>query len=226
MAELIRLRGVSRTYGSAEARARALDGIDLEIEQGEFVLVVGTSGSGKTTLLNIIGGLDTSYEGSARVDGQELRQLDDTKLSRFRREKVGFVFQHFYLLEHLKAWQNVCLPNMFASEPDPAPRRRALGLLERVGLGGMEHRFPGQLSGGQKQRVAIARALFSRPKLILADEPSGNLDSNTGRQIIELFESLNKDEGLTVVVVTHEGQLFENPTKTVHLEDGRMKETC
>ncbi|RME19181.1 MAG: ABC transporter ATP-binding protein [Deltaproteobacteria bacterium] len=222
----MRLTDVSRTYGEGGSGTRALDGIDLSIEQGAFVLVVGKSGSGKTTLLNVLGGLDVSYEGSVRVDGRELREMNDEELSRFRREKVGFVFQHFYLLDHLNAWQNVCLANMFASSPEPEPRKRACRLLERVGLGGMEQRFPWQLSGGQKQRVAIARALFSRPKLILADEPSGNLDSATGRQIIGLFESLNRDEGLTVIVVTHEGQLFENPTMTVHLEDGRIREAC
>jgi len=213
---------VSREYGSGSGATRALDGVSLTIPAGAFVTVVGTSGSGKTTLLNILGGLDGDYRGSVRVTGRELRDLDDRQLSDYRRREVGFVFQHFNLLEHLDARQNVAISAMFGDQDLAAARRRAEQVLERVGLAGMLGRFPGELSGGQKQRVAIARALFSSPRLILADEPTGNLDSTTGAQIIELFESLNRQDGLTVVVVTHEEFLFRHTSLSLRLEDGKL----
>lgn len=219
---MIVIERVSRTYGRGSGATRALDGVSLSIPAGAFVTVVGSSGSGKTTLLNIIGGLDSDYQGSLRVAGRELRTLDDRQLSDYRRREVGFVFQHFNLLDHLDARQNVAISAMFGDQDLPAARRRAEQVLERVGLAGMLGRFPGELSGGQKQRVAIARALFARPRLILADEPTGNLDSTTGAQIVELFESLNRQDGLTVVAVTHEEFLFHHTTLSVHLEDGRL----
>jgi putative ABC transport system ATP-binding protein len=201
-----------------------LRGINLEIAEGAFVKVVGTSGSGKTTLLNIIGGLDTGYSGTAVVAGLNLRSMSDRELSRFRNETVGFVFQHFHLLDHLDALQNVTLGSFFAQAEEAEPEERAEQVLVRVGLKDKLHSLPGQLSGGQKQRVAIARALFNRPRLILADEPTGNLDTRTSGQIIGLFESLNKEDGITVVAVTHEDHLFRRATAGVRLEDGRMVE--
>lgn len=221
---IIRLTEVSRQYGRGGGATLALRDIDLEISQGAFVKVVGTSGSGKTTLLNIIGGLDTGYSGKVEVAGCDLRSMGDQALSRFRNETVGFVFQHFHLLDHLDALQNVTLASFFARGDDGEPGRRAEEVLVRVGLKDKLHSIPGQLSGGQKQRVAIARALFSRPRLILADEPTGNLDTKTSGQIIGLFELLNKEDGITVVAVTHEDHLFRRATAAVRLEDGRVVE--
>lgn len=219
---MIRFERVNRVYGRGTAGTPALCDVSLEVAAGAFVTVVGTSGSGKTTLLNIVGGLDTDYDGKVTVAEHELKSLSDRQLSRFRNQTVGFVFQHFNLLEHLSALQNVTLPAFFSGEDDQQARQRAEQVLGRVGLAGKLDKRPGQLSGGQKQRVAIARALFSRPRLILADEPTGNLDTRTGAQVIELFESLNADDGLTVVAVTHEEFLFKNASQTVRLEDGRV----
>lgn len=218
---MIHLEHISRKYGTGEAATSALSDITLDLPAGSFVTVVGTSGSGKTTLLNIIGGLDTGYSGTAEIAGKNPQRMNDRELSRFRNETVGFVFQHFNLLEHLDALQNVALSAFFSRENTEA-RERAEEALVRMGLKDKLFKLPGQLSGGQKQRVAIARALFSRPSLILADEPTGNLDTKTGSQIISLFESLNADDGLTVVAVTHEGFLFKNATMALHLEDGRL----
>jgi ABC-type lipoprotein export system ATPase subunit len=218
---VIHLEHISRSYGTGEAATLALTDLTLEVPSGAFVTVVGTSGSGKTTLLNIIGGLDTDYTGTAVIFEKNLREMNDRELSRFRNRTVGFVFQHFNLLEHLDALQNVALSAFFSAE-DRDSTERAEEVLVRVGLKDKLKSLPGQLSGGQKQRVAIARALFGRPRLILADEPTGNLDTNTGGQIISLFESLNKDDGLTVVAVTHEEFLFKNATAALHLEDGRL----
>ena len=218
---MIHLEHISRSYGAGDAATLALSDLTLEVPAGAFVTVVGTSGSGKTTLLNIIGGLDTDYAGTAVIFGKNPREMNDRELSRFRNRTVGFVFQHFNLLEHLDALQNVALSAFFSAE-DRDSTERAEEVLVRVGLKDKLKSFPGQLSGGQKQRVAIARALFSRPRMILADEPTGNLDTNTGGQIISLFESLNKDDGLTVLAVTHEEFLFKNATMALHLEDGRL----
>jgi ABC-type lipoprotein export system ATPase subunit len=218
---VIHLENISRSYGTGDAATPALTDLTLEVPSGAFVTVVGTSGSGKTTLLNIIGGLDTDYTGTAVIFEKNLREMNDRELSRFRNQTVGFVFQHFNLLEHLDALQNVALSAFFSAE-DRGSLERAEEVLVRVGLQEKLKKLPGQLSGGQKQRVAIARALFSRPRLILADEPTGNLDTNTGGQIISLFESLNSDDGLTVIAVTHEEFLFKNATLALHLEDGRL----
>jgi putative ABC transport system ATP-binding protein len=221
---MIELNDISRVYGQGDSAAFALRGVSLHMPAGAFVRIVGTSGSGKTTLLNVIGGLDSGYTGRASVAGHDLKTLSDRDLSRFRNRTVGFVFQHFHLLDHLDARQNVAVASFFSdAEPDDS-RARAEEALARVGLAAKQASRPGELSGGQKQRVAIARALFNRPRLILADEPTGNLDTRTSGQIIDLLESLNRDDGLTVVVVTHEAPLFRNATQTVRLEDGRIVE--
>ncbi|MBN2199609.1 MAG: ABC transporter ATP-binding protein [Candidatus Aminicenantes bacterium] len=220
---VVRLENVSRVYGSGGGATHALRDVTLDIGAGAFVKVVGTSGSGKTTLLNIIGGLDTSYAGRAVVAGRDLRALNDKALSRFRNRTVGFVFQHFHLLDHLDALQNVALASFFSGREEDS-RQRAEEVLARVGLKDKMRQLPGQLSGGQKQRVAIARALYNRPALILADEPTGNLDTRTSGQIIGLFERLNAEDGITVVAVTHEDHLFRRATRGVRLEDGRVVE--
>ena len=219
---MIELTNIARVYGKGDSATSALRGVSLSVEAGAFVRIVGTSGSGKTTLLNVIGGLDSAYTGRAVVDDEDLRAMSDRELSRFRNETVGFVFQHFHLLEHLDARHNVALSDFFTAGNDGDPLRRAGEVLERVGLGDRTGSRPSQLSGGQKQRVAVARALFHRPRLILADEPTGNLDTRTSGQIIGLLESLNRDDRLTVVVVTHEAPLFHKATQTIRLEDGRI----
>jgi putative ABC transport system ATP-binding protein len=221
---VIHLTDVSRRYGTGEEATPALRSITLDVPDGSFVKVVGTSGSGKTTLLNVIGGLDTEYAGRVEVAGLDLRSLSDRDLSRFRNRTVGFVFQHFHLLDHLDALQNVTLAAYFSDGDVRRASERAEETLVRVGLRDKLRQLPSQLSGGQKQRVAIARALFGRPRLILADEPTGNLDTRTGGQIIDLFHALNAEDGLTIVVVTHEDVLFRLARRTVRLEDGRIVE--
>jgi putative ABC transport system ATP-binding protein len=218
---VIYLEKISRVYGAGAGATHALREVTLTVATGAFVTIVGTSGSGKTTLLNIIGGLDTDYQGRALVSEKDLRSLSDAELSRFRNHTVGFVFQHFHLLDHLDALQNVALPSFFGTDTRDT-LSRAEEVLTRVGLKEKLRSFPSQLSGGQKQRVAIARALFSQPHLMLCDEPTGNLDSHTSAQIIALFESLNRDDKITVMVVTHEASLFSSISQTVHIEDGRL----
>jgi putative ABC transport system ATP-binding protein len=221
-APIVALRGVSKSYRSGGLRNQVLHGIDLEIQEGELVAIVGKSGSGKSTLLNVVGGLDRDFEGEAHVAGQDLPRSSDVELGRFRNEKVGFIFQQFNLLEHLSCLENVALPSMFARGPAEGSETRARRALERVGIGERAHDLPANLSGGQKQRVAIARALFNHPPLLLCDEPTGNLDSQTGLQIIELFRELNAKDGITLVIVTHEGRVSEAVRRIVRLEDGRI----
>ena len=198
-----------------------LDDVSLAVDPGELLSLVGRSGSGKSTLLNIMGGLDRRYTGRATVLGHDLHALGDAALARFRNREVGFVFQSFNLLDHLTARENVLLPSYFAEGPTADGDRRARQALERVGIGDKAEARPSELSGGQKQRVAIARALFHAPKLLLCDEPTGNLDSETGRQIIDLFRALN-GEGLTLVIVTHEERVSSVASRVVRLEDGRL----
>jgi len=219
---VIHLEHITRTYGRHEASTRALSDVSLDIPAGSFVTVVGTSGSGKTTLLNVIGGLDSDFEGTAEVDGKNLKEMNDRALSRFRNRTVGFVFQHFHLLEHLDALQNVALGSFFSPGDDEDIERRAGEVLERVGLGEKLHQLPGQLSGGQKQRVAIARALFCRPRLILADEPTGNLDTRTGWDIMKILTNIN-NTGTTVICTTHNESLLHSLQKRViALSHGRI----
>lgn len=220
---MIRLRNVTKKYPGAGAGELALRGVDLEIAAGELVAIVGTSGSGKTTLLNLIGGLDRSYEGTVEVAGQDLAKLSDAKLSDFRNRSIGFVFQHFSLLDHLSARENVTLPASFVrgAMPVPDPVARATESLTTMGLGHKLDERPNNLSGGQKQRVAIARALLFRPQLLLCDEPTGALDTQTGEQIIEAFKALNA-EGYTVVIITHENRVSEAARRVVRIEDGRI----
>ena len=212
-----RLEGVEKRYGTQ----LVLRDITLTLERGELLALVGRSGSGKTTLLSILGGLDRRYSGKAEVLGRDLRALDDAQLSSFRNREVGFVFQAFNLLDHLSVVENVELTAYFGDGPSREANQRALDALARVGVLELQHRRPGELSGGQKQRVAIARALYAKPELLLADEPTGNLDSETGREIIELFRTLNSD-GLTMVLVTHEERVSQAASRIVRLEDGKM----
>jgi putative ABC transport system ATP-binding protein len=212
---------VTKSYGAGAAKTQVLRGVSFDVDKGELIALVGQSGSGKSTLLNIIGGLDHPDEGEVEVLGVDTRSCSDTKRAQLRNESIGFIFQAFNLLDHLTARENVALPSYFADAPEPGAARRAGEALERVGIGDKADARPSALSGGQKQRVAIARALYHQPKLLLCDEPTGNLDSDTGQQIIELFRALNKD-GLTLVIVTHEERVSSVASRVLRLVDGRL----
>jgi len=214
---------IHKRFGALVGESEVLAGASLSIEAGELLALVGRSGSGKSTLLSIIGGLDRDFTGRVQVFGQDLGRLDDRGLSRLRNRHIGFVFQAFHLLDHLSCLENVLLPNAFAESPlsRTAAAEQAREALHRVGLSGREAARPAALSGGQRQRVAIARALFFRPQLLLCDEPTGNLDVDTGQRIIELFGKLNSDEKLTLLLVTHEPRVAAAARRILRLEDGR-----
>ncbi|MEZ4458408.1 MAG: ABC transporter ATP-binding protein [bacterium] len=195
--------------------------MSLSFEAGEFVAIVGTSGSGKTTFLNIVGGLDRDFTGKVEVVGRDFQALSERELAALRNRHFGFVFQQFNLLEHLSALENVAMPAFFADEAIADPEKRAIELLERVGLKDKAGARPGELSGGQKQRVAIARALFRDPRVLLCDEPTGSLDKATGLQILDLFTELNQD-GITVLMVTHEEHIARLARRMVRFEDGSV----
>ena len=216
----LRLRGVGRTYERGGETLHALEDVDLTVEAGEFVAVVGPSGSGKSTMLNTLGLLDTPTAGDVFLDGEEVSDLDDETRTGLPKEYIGFVFQDFYLIPTLTATENVLLPTVY--DADAAARPRAERLLERVGLGDRLGHRPTELSGGQKQRVAIARSLINEPEVLLADEPTGNLDTDTGRQVLGEFERV-RDEGVAVVAVTHDELVTEYADRTVELVDGRLE---
>lgn len=218
---MIEATGLTREYRDGASSVRVLDDTSLNVSAGEFVAVVGRSGSGKSTLLHVLGGLDTEYRGQVTVGGVRLDGLRDASLSRFRNETVGFVFQSFHLLSGVTALENVALPARFSAKEEGALVERAKSALERVGLASCAGRLPSQLSGGERQRVAIARALFSSPKVLLCDEPTGNLDAATADEIISLFRSLN-DSGLTIVAVTHEDRLRSAAKRVVTLSKGKL----
>ena len=199
---------------------RALDGVTMQVQCHEFVAVTGPSGSGKSTLLGLIAGLDRPTAGEIRVDGVDLGGLGEDDLARLRRDRIGYVFQSFHLIPTLSALENVAVPLELAGAPDPAGR--AAALLGEVGLAGRAHHYPAQLSGGEQQRVAIARAVANRPRLLLADEPTGNLDSATGSQIIDLLVGWNRTHAATLVLVTHDPELARHADRVVELRDGRM----
>ena len=217
----VSLDDVRKTYQLGEP-VHALDGVSLSIERGSYTAVMGPSGSGKSTLMNLVGCLDTPTEGTVRVDGRDVVTLSDRERTRLRGEEIGFVFQTFNLMPRLTAAENVTLPMVFQDVPRGERRSRAIELLERVGLGDRADHRPNELSGGQRQRVAIARALANDPALLLADEPTGNLDSETGERIMALFAELNA-EGNTILMVTHERSIAEHADQIVHLLDGEIE---
>ena len=221
-APLISLSNVSRSYGTGEARVVALDGVDLTIRRGEFVAIMGPSGSGKSTAMNIIGCLDRPTSGTYRFDGIEVQSLEPDQRALLRRHVLGFVFQGFNLLSRTTALENVELPLIYKGMPAAERHARARAALEKVGLQGREGHDPAQLSGGQQQRVAIARALAGDPMLILADEPTGNLDSQRSHEIMQLLQRLNRDEGITIVMVTHEQDIAAYAGRLVVFTDGRI----
>jgi putative ABC transport system ATP-binding protein len=221
-AAFIRLSGITKTYGEGQAAFQALKGIDLDIEAGDFVAIMGPSGSGKSTAMNILGCLDTPTSGSYRFQGAHVERLSRNQRALLRRHYLGFVFQGFNLLARTTALENVELPLIYRGEPAAARHAAARAALEQVGLQGWEHHTPGELSGGQQQRVAIARAIVTRPAVLLADEPTGNLDTRTSQEIMELIGGFNRDQGLTVLMVTHEPDVAAHARRTVRFLDGRV----
>ncbi|HOE85153.1 MAG TPA: ABC transporter ATP-binding protein [Sphaerochaeta sp.] len=223
MAEsVIRLEDVTRYYLMGEFIVKALDGVSIDIKRGEFTAIMGPSGSGKSTMMNLIGCLDTPTSGYIDIDGENTAGMNEAELAYIRNQKVGFVFQQFNLLGKLTALENVITPLLYAGVVSRERKQMAIHALERVGLSDrMDHR-PNELSGGQKQRVAIARALVNNPTILLADEPTGALDTKTGNQIMELFEELNS-EGRTVVLVTHDRDLGMRCHRQIHLRDGKVE---
>ena len=218
----IETRGLCMRYGSGTTEVRALDRVDLTIEQGEMVAIMGPSGSGKSTLLHIVGGLESPTDGSLSVAGLNYAGMDDRRLTDLRRDHIGFVFQFFNLLPSLTAEENVTLPAVIAKHHDGAARARAVALLRRVGLGDRMDHLPAELSGGQQQRVSIARALLLSPELVLADEPTGNLDTRSGREVLRVLRDLNEEEGHTIVMVTHDPAAAATADRIVFLRDGRI----
>ena len=219
---VVSMRNARRTYYLGEP-VHALDGVSLSLPEGSFTAVMGPSGSGKSTLMNLLGCLDTPDEGVVEIDGRPVTELSGAQRARLRGTEIGFIFQTFNLMPRLSAAENATLPMVFNTDVEMGRRERAEQLLERVGLGDRLDHDPTELSGGQRQRVAIARALVNEPSLVLADEPTGNLDTDTGAEIMDLFEELHA-EGRTILMVTHERQIAEHAEQIVHLVDGRIEE--
>jgi putative ABC transport system ATP-binding protein len=219
----IRLEDIHKIYDLGEMKVPALRGISLQVEKGEFVAIMGASGSGKSTLMNILGCLDRPTRGKYILDGIDVSSLNSVELAHIRNKKIGFVFQQFNLLPRTSALENVELPTIYAGITPEERRQRAKVSLERVGLADRSDHYPSQLSGGQQQRVAIARALVNHPAILLADEPTGNLDSRTSVEIMEILQQLNQDEGLTIVIVTHEHDIAQYAKRSLLFKDGRMR---
>ncbi len=218
---LIELRDIEKTYDLGEVQVRALRGTTLTIEQGEYISLMGPSGSGKSTLMNTLGCLDRPTKGSYLLGGDEVVTMSQDQRARLRNQRIGFVFQNFNLLARTSALENVALPLLYCRGMSTHERReRAMAMLQRVGLGDRMDHHPGQLSGGQQQRVAIARGLVNQPSILLADEPTGNLDTRTSRDVMRLFEDLNTESGITLIVVTHDAEVARFSHRTVVLRDG------
>jgi ABC-type lipoprotein export system ATPase subunit len=223
--ELIKLQDLYKTYHLGEIDVPVLKGVSLSVARGEMVALMGASGSGKTTLMNILGCLDRASSGHYWLDGQEISGLSSDELARLRNQKIGFVFQTFNLLARTNALSNVMMPLSYAptSIPDREARDRCVALLNRVGLGDRFDHEPSQLSGGQQQRVAIARALVNNPPLLFADEPTGNLDSRTSEEILQMFQRLNGEEGITIILVTHDAGVAHHAHRVIHIRDGMIE---
>jgi putative ABC transport system ATP-binding protein len=218
----VRMRDLRKTYRIGETKIRALDGVDLEVECGQFVSIMGPSGSGKSTLLNVMGCIDTPTSGSLQIMGQEVSSLRDRELTSVRLHTIGFIFQQFYLIPTLNALENVELPMKEARVPRQERHQRATGLLDMVGLSKRFRHLPNQLSGGEQQRVAIARALANEPRILLADEPTGEVDSRTSDNILGILEELNRERGLTMVVVSHDPTVANRAPRRLSMVDGRI----
>jgi putative ABC transport system ATP-binding protein len=223
-APVVRLRDVTKSYGTGAAKTQVLRGVSFDVEPGEFLALVGQSGSGKSTLLNIIGGLDQPDNGEVEVLGIDTIKAGDAKRAQLRNQSLGFVFQAFNLMDHLTCLGNVIIPASFTKDHKDA-EARGREALRRVGLSDFANRRPSELSGGQKQRVAIARALFGAPKVLLCDEPTGNLDSETGKEVIDFFRELNAKDGVTLLIVTHERRVSSVARRVIAMRDGMLVET-
>ena len=223
-APVVRLRDVTKSYGAGTAKTQVLRGVSLDVQEGELVALVGQSGSGKSTLLNIIGGLDQPDAGEVEVLGVDTIAAGDAKRALLRNRSIGFVFQAFNLMDHLTCLGNVTIPAAFSRDVKDVDAR-GLEALRRVGLSDFARRYPSELSGGQKQRVAIARALFGSPTLLLCDEPTGNLDSATGKEVIDFFRELNAKDNVTLVIVTHERRISSVAQRVIAMRDGMIAET-
>ena len=222
---LLEAENIHKSYKQAATALEVLKGVDLKIKKGEIISVVGPSGVGKSTLLHICGGLDAPDQGLVILDGEDIYQLKDEERAKLRNHKIGFVFQFYYLLQELTALENVTLPMMIQKDAREIKRfdSKGMALLKKVGLKDRAQHKPYQLSGGEQQRVAIARALINEPKIILCDEPTGNLDSATGKQIIDLLVGLNKENNQTLVIVTHDEQIAQRSHRTIQMRDGQLK---
>jgi len=221
---VIELIEVHKIYRTEFYEVHAINGISMEIERGEFVAIMGPSGSGKSTLLHLIGCLDKPTKGEVFINGTEISKLGDGELTRLRRDSIGFIFQQYNLIPTLTALENVELPMIFKGIPKEERRKRAMDLLRQVGLEEIAERKPNEMSGGQQQRVAIARALANSPTILLCDEPTGNLDSKTGRQIMDIIRKMNEERGVTVVLVTHDFSLADYADRIIKLRDGKIEE--
>jgi putative ABC transport system ATP-binding protein len=219
---IIEIKDLTKTYRMGDIQVRALQGVSLQVHTKDLIAIMGPSGSGKSTLMNIVGCLDKPTAGHYHLGGVNVSTLDDNRLAQIRNQKIGFVFQSFNLLPRTSALANVELPMVYKRVPGKERRRRAIEALEAVGLGDRVSHKPNELSGGQQQRVAIARSLVNRPALILADEPTGNLDSKSGAEILAIFQRLNDQEGITIVFVTHEPEIAQHTRRIIRLADGRV----
>ena len=226
MSDLIRLEGVGRRFHLGGSEVLALDGVSLAIEAGEYLAVMGPSGSGKSTLLNVLGLLDRPDEGEYWLEGARTARLAEPELARLRGQAIGFVFQSFHLVPRLTAFENVALPLMLAGMAPAERTTRVAALLAELGLSARANHRPAELSGGQRQRVAIARAMVTQPRLLLADEPTGNLDSRSGEEVIALLEHLNRERGVTLVVVTHDERIGARAGRRIRMNDGRLEPPC
>ena len=220
MESILKTEGLKKYYGSGDALVKALDGVDLEIEKGKFTAIIGTSGSGKSTLLHMLGGLDTPSQGSVRIGGTELASLSSEQATVFRRKQIGFIFQNYNLVPVLTAWENIVFPiSLDGGKPD---REFILKVVRMLGLESKLESLPNNLSGGQQQRVAIARALASKPSIILADEPTGNLDSKTSSDVIGLLKMTSQEFKQTIVMITHNPEIAQMADRMIRIEDGRI----
>lgn len=223
MENMIELKAIKKYFTMGDEQIKALDNVDLSVEKGEYLSIIGPSGSGKSTLMNILGLLDVADEGKYILDGVDVEKMTDGNLAKLRNNKIGFVFQNFNLLSKLTAWENVQVPLIYAGKTAKESKKIAYEYLEKVGLKGREKHLPKQLSGGQQQRVAIARALSCNPEIILADEPTGALDSKTGTEIKKLLKDLNS-EGQTIILITHDNSMAEEAKRIVRIADGKLYE--